>query len=152
MRKPLTALILTTTLLLAAGCAANKSSEREDAVVKQGNQSLQGGEWAFISVTLQKPRTIRVAYTSSGPAMDAYFVNEEGLQAWKAAAESKSPGGQFSYIKALSVPGLDGEQETEYLQMPQGTYYVILDNTPFGSASPADGTTAEASFTVKRQR
>jgi hypothetical protein len=87
--------------------------------------------------TLSRPSAVTVHVSLKGgvPAIDSYILDEQGFNAWEAAAQTGQTGGTFTYMPSLSMAPLVGDY-TRTGTLGAGSYTLVIDNSNLGAARP----------------
>jgi hypothetical protein len=95
------------------------------------------GENRFNVLSFAIYRSVNVVvnvHLKQGPPIDAYIVDEKGLNVWLAMAANQQIG-SFSYIPALSMAPLAAVY-TATARLAPGKYALVIDNSRAGAARP----------------
>lgn len=104
-------------------------------VIQSDTRILNQGTFYIVSFNLERTATVTVSVNlKSGPAIDSYFVGEQGLNAWEAMARNNQSV-SFPYMPALTMAPLAGEY-ARTATLPAGRYALIIDNSYLGTAAP----------------
>ena len=141
-------------MLSLAACSGGGSED--DGVVFSDTVSLSENQYIIETAEIADESQFQVVATKTqGPAVEVFMLNAEGYADWQyIVAEGSYSNGQLDSIATLSVSPLDGQFESDWVSLPAGTYYFLIENTYFGSTEPpTNGVEHEAviEYSVFRQ-
>jgi hypothetical protein len=90
-----------------------------------GPFEVASGQSIFLSTTVQ------------GPPIDVILVNKDTGDAWREAYQTGKPLGPPPGPVFGGNPVLAGPVDSRRYNVPPGFYYIVLDNTPYGTVGPA---------------
>jgi len=129
--------------LTFAGCASKEKHEEapaaEAARLAQGERAIKREEWAGAPFKLDDSTEVQVSATlASGPAIDVLVLSEADFNTWNTVVSKgqKTDASSFEPIAELGQDGLSNAFTSQWILLPGGTYYVVFDNTSFGSTAP----------------
>jgi hypothetical protein len=95
---------------------------------------IEDGQFETLSFTLNRETTVTVHVSlKGGQPIDAYFVNEQGLNDWQSMAQGVY-GARFSYFPNLSMAPLASDY-TQSGTLPAGKYALVLNNSRLGGTA-----------------
>jgi len=144
-------------LLIALGCGQRRTiAQGETAAapakpVAHGEKAMKREDWVFEPLALSGESDVRVTVSlTSGPAVDFFVMTEAGYNRWKAVVGSRQAAqeDEFETVPMLGMQGLSAEFTSEWTRLSPATYYLVFDNTSYGTtAPPAEGGAAVATVT-----
>lgn len=128
--------------LAISGCDSGSSSPTSaealpppPVVIASSTEIIHEDQWLKIPVELKADTRINLNVAlKDGPAVDAYFLDEQGINAWEAKLK-KYQGSDFAYLTKLSMPALSSSYSSEHV-ISAGRYALIIDNTDNGHVYP----------------
>jgi hypothetical protein len=111
------------------------------AETESGTETLERGEFLAVEVDFTEGKSCRVSFSlsvSEGPAIDVYFVTQEHFAAYERDVN-------FQYIIPLSPQGTRDIEMSEITRV-NDVYFLVFDNTDWGTSPPADPTSARVTF------
>lgn len=125
------------------GAALNAISEPE--VVFDETATLDEGEAKLYSVTLDRPRDLRVEVRASPKSVDIMLMNDEDVAGYR-KAKGKLFGGNFTHREVLSSPGVTAFDKTD--SVPAGRWTLVVQR-PQEAALLTDKTSASVRISVR---
>ena len=142
-RDRLASLLLLASVLCAAGCSAKKETAQEPAAeaapLAQGERAIKRDTWFSQPFTLEDSTEVQVSATLvGGPAIDIYLMSEVDFNKWNTIVSKGQATSDvtFEYFEDLSLEGFSHAFTSHWSLLPEGTYYMVLDNTAFGGTAP----------------
>lgn len=117
----------------------------EPEVVFDETATLDEGEAKLYSVTLARPRDLRVEVRASPKSVDIMLMNDEDVAGYR-KAKGKLFGGNFTHREVLSSPGVTAFDKTD--SVPAGRWTLVVQR-PQESALLTDKTAAAVRITVE---
>ncbi|UCF80919.1 MAG: zinc ribbon domain-containing protein [Acidobacteriota bacterium] len=117
----------------------------EPLTVYDKEVQIPGGNYFHIQLPLAKVSEITLEFeVTSGPAINVYGMDEEGLRAWETDGAS---GEAFQPLPGWSFPAAtEGRHEGA---LDAGTYYFVADNSGFQKGEDVGGGDNTASVRIK---
>jgi hypothetical protein len=95
---------------------------------------VQEDQYYTLPIKVENAAEVTIEYlVKSGPNIDVFFVDEEGLKEWQRMLKGDDGSG-VSYYSELSTFGTSESSVSESVN--EGTYYLIFDNTDYGPTYP----------------
>jgi hypothetical protein len=95
---------------------------------------VQEDQYYTLPVKVEDVAEVTIEYlVKSGPNIDVFFVNEEGLKEWQRMLKGDDRSG-VSYYSELSTFGTSESSVSG--RVNEGTYYLVFDNTEYGPTYP----------------
>jgi hypothetical protein len=117
----------------------------EPEVVFDETATLDEGEAKLYSVTLARPRDLRVEVQASPKTVDIMLMTDEDVATYR-AAKGKLFGGNYTHRQALSSQGVTAFDHTD--SVPAGRWTLVVQR-PQESALLTDKTAAKVKITVQ---
>ena len=137
------ALLLLFSVFCAVGCSAKKEVERAPAAqagpLAQGERAIKRDTWVSQPFTLEDSTEVQVSATlAGGPAIDLYVMSEADFNKWNTIVSSGQATSHLmaENFPALSLEGFSSSFTSPWTLLPEGTFYLVLDNTDFGGTAP----------------
>jgi hypothetical protein len=125
------------------GCSSKPKEDEapvaEATPLAQGERAIKRNEWAGASFKLEDSTEVQVSTTlTSGPAIDVFVLSEADFNKWNTVVSKGqvTDASSFEPYDELGLVGLSASFTSPWILLPEGTYYLVLDNTPFGGTSP----------------
>jgi hypothetical protein len=117
----------------------------EPEVVFDETATLDEGEAKLYSVTLARPRDLRVEVQASPKTVDIMLMTDEDVAGYR-KAKGKLFGGNFTHRQVLSSPGVTAFDKTD--SVPAGRWTLVVQR-PQESALLTDKTAAKVKITLQ---
>ena len=120
---------------------------------------VQGNERDFLGPfeVVKSGQSLYLTLSVTGPAVDVIIVDKATGDAWRDSYQTGKPLGPPPGPVLNGGPLQPGAADNRRYPLPPGTYYVVIDNTPYaGTVSPVgslfnplNGTMAEVSYVAQ---
>ncbi len=101
---------------------------------KEGVVALHEDQYFSLRIEFLKGDVCRIKYSvtlHSGPLIDVFFMEDADYHSFKLS-------NKFNYIADMSVLGCQSAKN-EILLGSHGIYYIVIDNTDYGTSPPFNG-------------
>jgi hypothetical protein len=121
--------------------------------IYDGELQLEEDYYRYFKLELNQDTYVTIDYTiKSGPNMDVYFLSEDAFYIWERIIKENIDE-PFYYDTELST--FNTSKSSKTINVPKGTYFVVLDNTDNGPTYPPmnlenDFVTVDLTITTKR--
>ena len=108
----------------------NPNKVKEPEVLFDGKVDIKEDKFGKVLITVGKKADVEVTYqVISGPKLEIFTFNEGNFKLWE-----ENPKADVQPVKKLSESGM--ESGTLKDTLPAGNYYVVIDNTNYGTVKP----------------
>lgn len=142
-RKKLLAIMALSSVIGLAGCDSGED------VVESDSLYVKSDQYKSESFTINTAQQVKLKATLlGGNAIEAYVVDESGYRLWVATTQNNAfSNATLSYIK--SITPLESSHETGWFNLTAGNYYILFENTVFGTVKPGlAGGSSSVSYSV----
>ncbi|MGF1693203.1 hypothetical protein [Photobacterium kagoshimensis] len=128
------------------GCNSGEDVAESDSLYVKSDQ------YKSESFTINADQQVKVKATLlAGDAIEAYVLDESDYRLWLATTQNNAfSNAGLSYIR--SITPLESSHETGWFNLTAGNYYILFENTVFGSVKPTlAGGSSSVSYSVLTQ-
>jgi len=137
--------------LLLVGC---DDTTLDATVISSDSRLIKQNEYSAEPFTLEKIQTVKVALINhSEVAAEAFLVTETEYKTWQAVTQNQA----FelaTLFPQFEFPAVTGRYESPWIALPKGNYYLLIENTNFGSVKISNANITGSSniqFTIKKK-
>ena len=120
----------------------NPEQKNEPVILLDGEVPIDEDKYHHITVELEKESKVTIVYSiSTEPKVDIFTLNEAQFAIWKNAKNPKNA--EIASISELSAS--DKMKGTLSGSLKPGKYFVVVDNTNYGTCRPPTNTVNDQS-------
>lgn len=117
--------------LVLVGCSP------EEEIIVSETVVIEEDQYIHISFVASQDGEMQISYNHrTGPAVEAYVLDQNGYNIWLTLVSNSSTSQLMPYLSNLSSLPLASQFVSGWVDLPEGTYHIIVENTDYGSTSP----------------